>query len=83
MERLAAYLGLDQHSYAGVMDWVLQLRTRLDIPHTLTDLGLDDQKADEICKAAAVDPTAPTNPIPLDASNLRAMFDDALAGRLG
>jgi alcohol dehydrogenase class IV len=82
MERLAAYIGLDQHSFAGVMDWVLQLRELLDIPPTLADLGLDDKRADEICEAAAGDPTAPTNPVPLDTKILRAMFDDALAGRI-
>ncbi|MDX1400790.1 MAG: iron-containing alcohol dehydrogenase [Kiloniellales bacterium] len=82
MGRLAAYLGLDQHSYAGVMDWVLSLRELLSIPHTLSDLGLDDARAQEICAAAAIDPTAPTNPVPLDPTNLRAMFDDALIGRI-
>ena len=82
MGRLAAYLGLDQHSYAGVMDWVLNLRDLLEIPHTLEGLGLDDARAEEICEAAAIDPTAPTNPIPLNPTNLRAMFDDALAGRI-
>ena len=45
MERLAAYIGLDQHSFAGVMDWVLQLRELLDIPPTLAGLGLDDTRA--------------------------------------
>ena len=82
MGRLAAYLGLDQHSYAGVMDWVLNLRDLLNIPHTLEELGLDGARADEICEAAAIDPTAPTNPVPLNPTNLRAMFDDALAGRI-
>jgi alcohol dehydrogenase class IV len=82
MDRLAAYIGLDQHAFAGVLDWVLQLRELLDIPPTLADLGLDDARAEEICEAAAIDPTAPTNPIPLEPKILRAMFDDALAGRI-
>ncbi len=83
MVRLAAYLGLGGHSFTAVLDWVLALRSEFRIAHTLVDLGLDDSRADEICAAAAVDPTAPTNPIPLNPGNLRSMFDDALAGRLG
>ena len=42
MPRLAAWLGLEQHSYAGVMDWVLGLRETLKIPHGLDGLGVDD-----------------------------------------
>ena len=39
--------------------------------------------AEEICRMAAVDPTAPTNPIPLEPDNLRQIFDAALIGRIG
>ena len=30
----------------------------------------------------SLDPTAPTNPVPLNPANLRVMFDDALAGKV-
>lgn len=83
MPRLAAWLGLKHHSYSGVLDWVLGLREDLNIPHALDGLGIDDSRATEICEMAAVDPTAGTNPIPLDPMNLRQIFDAALAGRVG
>ena len=35
-----------------------------------------------IVAMAAVDPTAPTNPVPLNPDNLRRMFDSALAGEI-
>jgi len=82
MPRLAAWLGLKHHSYTGILDWVLGLRADLKIPHGLDGLGVDDSRAAEICEMAAVDPTAGTNPIPLDPINLRQIFDAALAGRV-
>ena len=68
----------------GILDWVLGLREDLKIPHGLDGLGVDDSRAEEICRMAAVDPTAPTNPIPLEPDNLRQIFDAALdrPGRL-
>ena len=83
MPRLAAWLGLSNHSYSGILDWVLGLRETLKIPHGLDGLGVDDARAEEICQMAADDPTAPTNPIPLDPDNLRQIFDAALSGRVG
>ncbi len=82
MVRLAAWLELSEHSYDAVLDWVLALRAQLDIPHSLADIGVDDGRAQELCEMAAVDPTAPSNPIPLTPQNLRQMFDAALAGKV-
>ena len=82
MGRLAAWLCLAEPSYRAVLDWVLELRAELDIPHTLAELGLDAARATKIAEAAAADPTAPTNPVPVGAAELEAMFMAALEGRL-
>lgn len=80
MIRLAAYLGMRNPSFDGIMKWVLQLREEFEIPHTLKGLGIDESKADEIAAMAAVDPTAPTNPIPLTTKNTKEIFLNALKG---
>jgi alcohol dehydrogenase class IV len=82
LTRLAAWLDLPDPSYVAVMDWVLALRSELGIAHTLKDIGVDDARADELSEMAAKDPTAPTNPVPIGAAELKAMFIDALEGRL-
>ncbi len=82
MTRLAAWLGLPEASFGAVMDWVLALRAELGIAHTLREIGVDDSRTDELCEMAAVDPTAPSNPIPIGAPELKTMFVDALEGRL-
>lgn len=80
MTRLAAYLGLKNPSFDAVMTWVLQLKERFDIPKGLSGLGIDAAKADEIAEKAAVDPTAPTNAIPLTAKEMKEIFMNALNG---
>ncbi|HRK23955.1 MAG TPA: iron-containing alcohol dehydrogenase [Beijerinckiaceae bacterium] len=80
MQRLAAYLGLDRQDMDGVIDWVLDLRTALDIPDTLGAIGIDDGKADTIVAAALNDPTAPTNPVALEQGPVRELLLRAITG---
>jgi alcohol dehydrogenase class IV len=81
-DRLAAYLALPKGGVDGVMNWVLELRERFQVPHTLAGLGIDDSRVDEIANAAESDPSTPSNPLPVDAAAMKAIFLDALAGRL-
>jgi alcohol dehydrogenase class IV len=83
MVRLAAWLDLPSPSFGAVMDWVMGLREQLKIPHTLTEIGVGDDRLDEISEMAAVDPTAPTNPIPVGAPELKIMLVAALEGHVG
>ena len=80
---LARYLGLPQPSFDAVMTWVLELRDELSIDHTLRDLGVDDSQTDELIRQAANDPTAGTNPVPLNQDNLARVFRNAMDGSLG
>lgn len=80
--RLAAWLGLANPSFQAVMDWVLQLRVEIEIPHTLKELGVGDDRLDELSEMAAVDPTAGGNPIPAGPAEMKAMFISAMEGRL-
>ena len=82
MARLAAWLGLPEDSFEAVMAWVLELRQSLSIPATLKDIGVDDQRLDQLSEMAAVDPTAGGNPLPLDPATCRGLLVDCLEGRL-
>ena len=82
MAALARYLDLPNPSFAAVLDWVLDLRERIGIPHTLKDIGVDELHAPRRAPMAAADPSSPTNPIPLDASRLEALYLRAINGVL-
>jgi alcohol dehydrogenase class IV len=63
------------------LQWVLGLRLRLGIPNTLKELGIPDE-AVELAAAATQDPSASTNPVPLDDDAHRQLLEDALSGFL-
>lgn len=74
-EEMAHVLGDDP------MRWVLQIRKKLGIPNTLMELGVPDD-AVELAGAATADPSASTNPVPLDDAAHRQLLEDALSGHL-
>ena len=82
MARLAAWLGLPDPSFRGVMAWVLALRKEIGIPHTLRDLGVGTDRLDELSVMAAADPSAGGNPIPIGAPELKQMFIACIEGKL-
>jgi hypothetical protein len=83
MTQLARYLGLAKPGTDGVVDWVLDLRRTIGIPHTLAELKVGTEKLDAMIADAVADPTAPTNPLPLDRTVVRRLYEQSLAGRLG
>ena len=80
MDLLSQALGLPASGFDGVACWVDELCRDLAIPKTLAELGIDDSKADQIARAAVVDPTASTNPVPLEEAAVRALFIQADGG---
>lgn len=82
MVRLGRYLNLDQPGTAAVIGWVLGLRQRLGIPHTLAELGIDTRQADKVGRMAVADPSSGTNPVAFDADEYRGIFVAAVEGRL-
>ncbi|HEV3177183.1 MAG TPA: iron-containing alcohol dehydrogenase [Stellaceae bacterium] len=82
MTHLARFLGLPKPGFEGVLDWVMELRKTIGIPHSLAELNVDDSKLDKMVADAVADPTAPTNPLPLDAGSARRLYQQALEGRL-
>ena len=82
MAAVARYLDLPAPSFAAVLDWVLDLRERIGIPHTLKDIGVDEPFAPRLAPMAAADPSSPTNPVPLDAENLEGLYLRAINGVL-
>jgi alcohol dehydrogenase len=82
MVRLAAWLDLPSHDFDGVMDWILDLRVELEIPHALTALGVEEARLDQLAEMAAVDPAGGGNPVPLTVANLRSLLDKAMSGEV-
>ena len=82
MAALARYLDLPDPSFSGVLDWILALREEIGIPHTLRDIGVDASFARRMAPMAAEDPSAATNPVPLDTGALERLYLRAIDGVL-
>ena len=79
---LAHYLGLGDSGFEGVARWVLELRARIGIPHTLAEIGVPPDAASRLAPMALVDPSSATNPIELTTPALESLFANALEGTL-
>ena len=80
LTRLAAWLGLPEPGYAGLLAWILDLRRELAIPHTLAELEVPPDRFDELARMAAEDPTAGANPVRLGVAEARRLLDHAYQG---
>ena len=79
---LARYLDLPGQSAASVVDWVLALRAELGIPHTLKEIGVEEDVLPEAAKMAEHDPSNGGNPVPLTAQDYEVLFKNAINGVL-
>lgn len=82
MVPLAAYLGLKRPGFKSFLEWVLELRADIGVPHTLKEFNVDDSHREDIIKMAPKDPTAGGNPIKLTKAGAAKIFDRAMNGTL-
>ncbi len=81
LSRLALYIGLEG-SFEAFLQWVLDLREQLDIPHSLAAIGIDAEQAELVGRMAIEDPTAGGNPIAFTAAEYSQLFKNAVRGEL-
>jgi alcohol dehydrogenase class IV len=82
MEELARYLDLPEISFSGVLDWVVSLRRELEIPKTLSDLGVTEEMIDRLAPMAAADPSTASNPLPCTAADMTDLYRRCIRGEL-
>jgi alcohol dehydrogenase class IV len=82
LERLGRALGVAESSHEGVLSWVMDLRRKLAIPPTLEALGLRAEQIPLLAPRAAADPSAATNPLPLDVAGYDGLLRRALEGQV-
>ena len=82
LARLAAYLGLEDPSFAGVQNWVLELRRQIGIPHTLAGIGVEEKHARPFAPQALSDPSTGGNPLPMTATDFERLYLNCIRGEL-
>jgi alcohol dehydrogenase class IV len=77
MVALAETLRLQGEAFPAVHRWILDLRRKIGIPETVSQLGLARAEFDRVAELAASDICAGMNPVPVDAGTLRSILDAA------
>lgn len=79
---LARYLDLPSPSFDAVLHWVVELRQRIGIPHSLAELGVEERHAQEFAPLALDDPSTGGNPVAMDVGKYVELYAQAIRGRL-
>ena len=76
------YLNIEK-GFDGFIDWVVELRKDLNIPHKLSEV-LDEKKLDldKLSQMALNDPSTGGNPKKLSKSDMKIMYEHSLSGKL-
>jgi len=76
------YLNIEK-GFDGFIDWVVELRKDLNIPHKLSEV-LDEKKLDldKLSQMAFDDPSTGGNPKKLSKSDMKIMYEHSLSGKL-
>ena len=81
--KLSEYLDLKEASFNSFVDWVLELREKIKIPHKISDSAkLTDKDIEKISPMALNDPCTPGNPKKLTLDDMRLMYQNSIDGKL-
>ena len=80
--QLARYLNIPQPSFDTFLDWIIELRKSLSIPHTLKELIDDKNNFEKMSEMAYRDPSTTTNPIALNKEDFLTLYNNAYDGLL-
>ena len=81
IKHIARVLDLDEVSFDGCLQWILQLRKTLQIPTDLQSIGIDTAQSERVGEMAAADPSAAGNPVSLSAVEYTTVFESAVLGQ--
>ncbi|MBM7073830.1 iron-containing alcohol dehydrogenase [Shewanella sp. 202IG2-18] len=79
---IANHIELPKKNFDGFLDWVIWLRSEIDIPHSLADIGISDKDATKIAALSHSDPAASGNPISFSIEQYQQIFLNAVNGKL-
>ena len=79
---LSRYLNLSNPSFNSFLDWILDLRKSLSIPHTLKELIDDDSNFEKMSVMALNDPSTSSNPIKLNENDFLKLYQNSFEGIL-
>jgi len=81
--KVCDHLELKDRSFDGFVNWVLDLRKKLDMPHKLSEvIDEKDFDLDRLSKMALADPSTGGNPKKLTVDDMKIMYQHSMSGEL-
>jgi alcohol dehydrogenase len=81
--KLSEYLDLKEASFNSFVDWVLELREQIKIPHIISESAkITGQDIEKMSLMALEDPCTPGNPRKLTLDDMASMYEHSVQGKL-
>ncbi len=81
--KICNYLELPDRTFSGFINWVLDLRKKLNMPHKLSEvIKEEDFDLARLSKMALADPSTGGNPKPLTENDMKVMYKHSMSGTL-
>ena len=81
--KICDYLELNDKSFNGFINWVLDLRKKLNMPHRLSEVIQEkDFELERLSKMALEDPSTGGNPKKLTEADMKTMYQHSMSGTL-
>ncbi len=81
--KICKYLELQNQSFDAFIQWVLELRQKLDMPHKLSDvIKKEDFDIERLSKMALEDPSTSSNPKKMTVNDMKILYEYSMSGKL-
>ncbi len=81
--KICDYIELNDRSFNGFVNWVLDLRKKLHLPNKLSEVIKEkDLQLDRLSKMALLDPSTGGNPKKLTEADMKKMYQHSMSGTL-
>ena len=81
--KVCEYLEIKEKSFDGFLNWILDLRKKLNIPHKLSEvIKEEDLELDRLSIMALKDPSTSGNPKRLTENDMKILYQHSMSGEL-
>ena len=81
--KISEYLEINEKSFDGFLNWILDLRKKLNLPHKLSEvINYEDFELDRLSKMALNDPSTAGNPKKLTEKDMKILYQHSMSGEL-
>ncbi len=81
--KICEYIEIEEKTFNGFLNWILDLRKKLEIPHKLSEvIDMKNFELDKLSKMALNDPSTAGNPKKLTVDDMKKMYMYSMSGKL-